>query len=194
MKIIGLTGGIGSGKTTIANMFKNLGIPVYFADDEAKKLMTNSESIRKKIINNFGTEAYINGKLNRKYLADNVFNNKANLSIINKIVHPEVETHFKSWVENQKGSIAIQESALIFENKKQKEYDIIITVTAPVQERIQRLANRDNFSKDQIIGRMKHQMDDEFKIKNSNYVIHNVDLENTKLKVNQIFSEILNLP
>ena len=191
MIIIGLTGGIGSGKTTVAKMFNKLGVPVYFTDDEAKKIMNDSIIVKNKLMDVFGDESYTNGELNRKYLADIVFKNKEQLSIINNIVHPEVEVHFKDWVKKQQAPFLIQESALIFENKRQNDFDKIITVTAPLEIRIQRVMDRDNVSREQILDRINNQMDDAYKVNNSNYIIDNIDLKDTKSQVKAIFEELL---
>lgn len=192
MIVIGLTGGIGSGKTTIAKMFDELGIPVYFSDDEAKKIMNNSSEVRKLLIAEFGENTYLNGELNRKYLAKIVFNDKVKLLTINNIVHPEVKKHFKKWIKHQHALFVIQESALIFENEKQNDFDEIITVTAPLKDRLQRVKDRDNVTNKHILDRIKNQLDDDFKIKNSDYIIHNVDLLKTKSQVRAIYDRLMN--
>jgi dephospho-CoA kinase len=192
MIVIGLTGGIGSGKTTIAKMFDELGIPVYFSDDEAKKIMNNSSEVRKLLIAEFGKNTYLNGELNRKYLAKIVFNDKVKLLTINNIVHPEVKKHFKKWIKHQHALFVIQESALIFENKKQNDFDKIITITAPLKDRLQRVKDRDNVTNKHILDRIKNQLDDEFKVKSSDYVIHNVDLMETKSQVRVIYDRLMN--
>ena len=191
MKVIGLTGGIGSGKTTVAKMFIELGIPVYFADIEAKKIMVSSRKVRNNLIDEFGEETYLNGELNKKYLAEMVFNNKERLSAINNIVHPEVEIHFKTWIEDQHAAFVIQENALIFENNKQNDFDKIITVTAPFKDRIRRVKDRDKVTNMQILDRVKNQLDDEVKIKNSNFIIQNLELEMTKSQVRAIFDQLV---
>jgi dephospho-CoA kinase len=191
MIIIGLTGGIGSGKTTVAKLFIELGVPVYFTDVEAKILMNNSEAIRNELVDQFGKDTFRNGELNREYLAKIIFNNKEQLSIINGIVHPKVKNHFKIWVKNQDAPFVIQESALIFENNKQNDFDKIITITAPLRIRIQRVMNRDNVTEEQVLDRIKNQIDDEFKVKNSSFIIHNIDLVNTKSQVKTIFDQLL---
>lgn len=192
MIVIGLTGGIGSGKTTIAKMFDELGIPVYFSDDEAKKIMNNSSEVRKLLIAEFGENTYLNGELNRKYLAKIIFNDKVKLLTINNIVHPEVKKHFKKWIKHQHALFVIQESALIFENEKQNDFDEIITVTAPLKDRLQRVKDRDNVTNKHILDRIKNQLDDDFKIKNSDYIIHNVDLLKTKSQVRAIYDRLMN--
>lgn len=191
MKVIGLTGGIGSGKTTVAKMFIELGIPVYFADIEAKKIMVSSKKVRNNLIAEFGEETYLNSELNKKYLAEIVFNNKERLSAINKIVHPEVDRHFKTWIEDQHAPFVIQENALIFENNKQNDFDKIITVTAPLKDRMQRVRHRDKVTDVQILDRIKNQLDDEIKIKKSNFVIHNLELKMTKSQVKAIFDQLV---
>ena len=139
MKTIGLTGGIGSGKTTIAKMFEELGVPVYYADDEAKKLMNSNKRIQNKLVQEFGKEAFKDGELNKTFIASIVFNDKSKLNIINTIVHPEVERHFKKWTDRQNSVYVIQENAIIFESGSQDKFDKIITVTAPVDIKIKRV-------------------------------------------------------
>lgn len=187
MKIVGLTGGIGSGKSTIAKMFEDLGIAVYYADDEAKNLMKTSLQIKKKLIDEFGEKVFKNGNLNRAFLAGIVFNNKEKLQKINAIVHPEVDKHFKNWVIDQKGDFIIQENAILFENKKQDNFDYIITVTAPKNIRIERVIKRDKVTEEQIISRMNNQLDDAEKVKKADFVINNIDLEESENQVNEIY-------
>ena len=191
MKIIGLTGGIGSGKTTIAKMFEKLGVPVYYADDEAKKLMNSSDKIKEKLIDLFGENTYINDVLNKEFIASIIFNDKSKLNEINSIVHPEVEKHFKNWTENQTSKYVIQENAIIFENSSQNRFDYIITVTAPDDVKIQRVIKRDHTSSKKVLERMRNQLDDKFKIKNSFFVINNILLEDSEKEVKRIHA-ILN--
>jgi len=191
MKVIGLTGGIGSGKTTVAKMFNELGVPIYFADIEAKRIMANSPKVKNKLIEKFGEITYLNGELNRKYLADLVFKNREHLSSINNIVHPEVEIHFKTWIKDQSTPFVIQENALIFENNKPNDFDKIITITAPLTDRMQRVRDRDKVTNEQILDRIKNQLDDDFKTKNSDFVIHNIEREMTKSQVKAIFDQLL---
>ncbi len=191
MKVIGLTGGIGSGKTTIAKMFEDLGVSVYYADDEAKKLMNSSKVIKEKLINSFGKESYTSGILNRKYLADLVFHDKEKLAEINAIVHPEVDRHFKSWVQKQNAPYVLQENAIIFENTKQDAFDALITVSTPTEVKIDRVIARDATSRDNVLARINNQLNDAYKIANSTYVIYNIDLEDSKTQVNEIHQKIL---
>jgi len=193
MITVGLTGGIGSGKTTIANFFIELGIPVYFADDEAKKIMNSSKKIKKKLIAEFGDEAYKNEELNRGYLADIVFNDKEKLSIINSIVHPEIAKHFSKWVKKQKTKYIIQENAILFENDTASKFDFIITVTAPIDIKIDRILKRDSTTKEAVLSRIDSQWSDAKKIKMSDFVINNIDLIDTKLQVENLHKELLKI-
>ncbi|MCP4052632.1 MAG: dephospho-CoA kinase, partial [Mesoflavibacter sp.] len=140
--LVGLTGGIGSGKTTIANFFKELGVPIYIADTEAKALMNRSKVIKRKLIALFGDNAYQNEKLNRDFLSKQIFNNKDLLQKMNAIVHPKVASHFTRWVKKQEAPYVISEAAILFENGSYTKYDYIITVTAPEEVRLKRVMSR----------------------------------------------------
>lgn len=173
MNIVGITGGIGSGKTTIAAMFKEWGIPVYIADEEAKKLMNSSATIQKQITALFGAEAYQNNQLNRKFLASKVFNDQSLLNQLNQIVHPEVKKHFKEWVSRQQSPYLLKESAILFEKGDDHNCDKTILVTAPKDQRIARVKKRDNTSKEEVLSRMNNQWEDEQKLLLTDYVIKN---------------------
>ncbi|MCB0473493.1 MAG: dephospho-CoA kinase, partial [Flavobacteriaceae bacterium] len=123
---VGLTGGIGSGKSTVARCFLEFGIPVYYADDEAKKLMHSSKVIRKRLVSEFGEAVYEKNELNRQYLASLIFNNPEKLKTINSIVHPEVRNHFKKWIKKQDAPYVIQENAILLENDFRTQFDCII--------------------------------------------------------------------
>jgi dephospho-CoA kinase len=189
--LVGLTGGIGSGKTTIANFFKELGVPIYIADTEAKALMNRSKVIKRKLIALFGDNAYQNGKLNRDFLSKQIFNNKDLLQKMNAIVHPKVASHFNRWVKKQEAPYVISEAAILFENGSYKKYDYIITVTAPEEVRLKRVMSRDNSSKEKVKSVMNNQWKDEEKIKLSDYVIQNINLEEAKAQVLQIHQNLL---
>lgn len=190
--IVGLTGGIGSGKTTIAKMFHELGVSIYIADIEAKKLMNTSEIIKKELIEAFGEKTYIDGELNRSYLSSIVFNNSKELQKINKIVHPRVGQHFIDWRnERRNEKYIIKEVAILFENDSYKQCDKIITVVAPIEERFRRIIQRDKTTREAVQSRMNNQWSDEKKIALSDYVIFNEDLAKAKLQVEKIHQEIL---
>ncbi len=193
MKIVGLTGGIGSGKTTVAKQFQALGIPVYIADEEAKKLMNRSKIIKRKLIALFGDEAYKDNTLNRPFLADKIFNNAENLKKMNAVVHPKVASHFKNWVKKQIAPYVLKESAILFENGAYKDCDLIITVTAPLELRKKRLLKRDNTTLEKIQAIINNQWSDESKISKSHFVITNKDLEETKQQVQLTHNKIVNL-
>lgn len=191
MKIVGLTGGIGSGKTTVAQEFMALGIPVYIADEEAKKLMRNSEIIKQKLIELFGDKAYTNNVLNKPFIANIIFNEPSYLEKMNAIVHPEAADHFKTWLTTQDAPYIIKEVAILFENDGHKACDYVITVTAPLELRYERLLKRDQTTRDKIDAIIKNQWSDKAKIERSDFVIENIDLENTKKQVFKVHEELL---
>ncbi|TXE17456.1 dephospho-CoA kinase [Psychroserpens burtonensis] len=191
MIIVGLTGGIGSGKTIVANFFKALDIPIYIADDEAKRLMAKSKVIKRKLTALFGEDAYIDDALNKPLLASKIFNDKAYLKKMNAIIHPKVASHFKRWVEKQESLYVIKEAAIIFEHNKEANYDFIITVIANMDVRISRVIKRDHSSKSKIETIIKNQMSDEEKIKKSHFVITNDNLADTENQVIKIHQSIL---
>lgn len=193
MKIIGLTGGIGSGKTTVANFFKELGVPVYIADVEAKKIMNTSASIKMALISLFGKKTYLNNELNRKFIASKVFKDKSLLQKLNDIVHPEVEKHFKFWKANQDQPYVIYEAAIIFENNAQSKFDYTILVTAPQDIKVKRVLNRDHATEQEVKSRMENQWDDSKKEKLANFIIENIDLEDTKSQIYQLHTKLLGL-
>ena len=191
-KIIGLTGGIGTGKTMVAEYFKSLGIPVYIADKEARQLMT-SDNIINALSNEFGKEILENGILNREKLAQLVFNNPKKLQKLNSIVHPEVKKHFDNWVEKHKNyPFVVKEAAILFESGSYKYCDTIITVTAPLETRLQRVMKRDKTDRESVLKRIKNQWTDEQRIAKSNYVIHNMSVEATKKQVDEILKILKN--
>lgn len=189
--IVGLTGGIGSGKTTVANYFKALNVPVYIADFQAKALMNRSKVIKRKLIKLFGDEAYVNHTLNKPFIASQIFSNQDLLKKMNAIVHPKVAKHFSNWVKKQNAPYVISEVAIIFENGSQGKYDYIITVVAPEQTRLNRVIKRDNSSEAKVKAIMNNQWTDQQKTEHSDFVINNTDLKDTKLQVENIHSKLL---
>lgn len=189
--IVGLTGGIGSGKTTVANYFKALNVPVYIADNEAKALMNRSKVIKRKLIKLFGDEAYVDNTLNKPFIASQIFSNQDLLKKMNAIVHPKVVKHFSNWVKKQNVPYVISEVAIIFENGSQGKYDYIITVVAPEQTRLNRVIKRDNSSEAKVKAIMNNQWTDQQKTEHSDFVINNTDLIDTKLQVENIHSKLL---
>ncbi|MEM0933178.1 MAG: dephospho-CoA kinase [Bacteroidota bacterium] len=193
MMIVGLTGGIGSGKSTVAKMFRDLSIPVYDSDKEAKALMNSSERLKKALIGLLGVSAYREGALDRSFVARQVFGNDQLLQKLNKIVHPAVREHFLRWAKEQQSRYVIQESALIFENGMEDFYDNIILVTAPIELRVDRVIKRDNSEKSAILKRIKHQMDDQVKKDKAHFLIENIHLETTRDQVSRIHTQLLKL-
>lgn len=193
MKIVGLTGGIGSGKSTVAQMFMDLGVPVYDSDVEAKKLMHSSKKLKEEIINLLGEDAYQEDTLNRSFIAQKVFKDPELLEQLNGIVHPAVRKHFLAWADIQKAPYVIQETALIFENGSQDQYDFVVLVTAPLNTRLQRVVERDGISEQQVLDRMGNQMDDAQKVELAQFCIVNTDLETTKNKVGELHARLVTL-
>lgn len=186
-KIIGLTGGIGSGKSTVANYIASKGIPVYIADEEAKKIMER-EDVKQKIQNLFDQSVFnSDNSLNRKKIAEFVFNHPEKLKKLNSIVHPEVQLHFKNWVkEHGNFPYIIKEVAILFETGGNKYCDKIILITAPEELRIERAMKRDNLTKNEILVRINNQLPDSKKKKLSDFVVENIDLNKTFLKIDEI--------
>lgn len=191
MKVVGLTGGIGSGKTTVAEFFSEFDVPVYIADDEAKKLMHESEEVKKEIVALIGAKAYENGILNRKYISGKVFNDPEKLEELNKIVHPQVALHFDQWKEKQKSPYVIYEAAILFEKGGYKKCDYTILVTADREAKIERLQKRDKSEISDILARMKNQWPDEKKLKYANFIIENRELSETRKEVGKIHRILL---
>lgn len=170
---IGLTGGIGSGKTTVANIFQHIGIPVFNADEAAKIIMQEDESLKLQIQLAFGTETYVNGKLNRQYLAQQVFTNEFKLQQLNALVHPVAIERGLQWARQQKSVYIIKEAALMFEAGSAFNLDYVIGVFAPVNIRIERVIKRENTSAQEVKNRMQHQISETIKMKLCNFVLIN---------------------
>ena len=184
---IGITGGIGSGKSLVCDIFRRLGIPVYVADTEAKLLMNNNLQTKQALVAKFGGKIYRNNLLNRELLAGIIFEDKTALDFVNAIVHPEVAIDFERWSNKQTGcSYVIEEAALLYESGAYKRMDKIITVYAPEDIRIERVAQRDRISVSQINKRIQNQLSDEEKVKRSDFVIYNDDKHS-------VLEQVLNL-
>lgn len=191
-KIIGLTGGIGSGKTTLAKHFQSLGIPVYIADDAARKII-EEPSIQHQIQKVFGNSILSDDKIDRQKLANVVFSNPDKLNQLNAIVHPAVRKHFKDWLLSKRNyAFVIKEAAILFESGTYQDCDKIITVTAPLESRIERVLSRDNTSKEALLKRINNQWTDEMRIAKSDYVIDNRDLNTAKAQAEEILKKLQN--
>ena len=180
---IGLTGGIGSGKTTVAQIFEVLGVPVYYADDAAKNLMNEDEDLKREIIRHFGEESYVDGLLNRSYLSETVFSNPEKTILINSLIHPATIADAEKWMNNQKTTYAIKEAALIFEAGAEKKLDLVIGVYAPEALRVKRVSARNNISMESVKSRIKNQMDDDLKMSLCDTVLIN---DETQLLIPQV--------
>lgn len=177
MKKIGITGGIGSGKSTVCKIFETFGVPVYYADIEAKKITNNDPEIRRQLISLYGEEIYLpSGTINREKLAGIIFSNKQELKKVNSIIHPVVKKYYRNWVtENKNHKYLLKEAAILFESGSYKEQDLIITVVSPLEKRIERVQKRDGHSRETVLKKIENQMSDEEKIKKSDFVIYNDD-------------------
>ena len=192
-KIIGLTGGIGSGKTTIARLFQDEGIPVYIADEEAKKILDLPETIQK-VTSELNAGIIIDDKIDRKKLAALVFNNPENLKKLNAIIHPLVKIHFDKWVkENHNCPFVVKEAAILFESGSYKYCDKIITVTASEKTRINRVTQRDKTSKKAVLDRIKNQWTDAQRIEKSDFVIENENFDEAKIQFQNILKKLRNI-
>ncbi|CAH0335613.1 Dephospho-CoA kinase [Flavobacterium sp. CECT 9288] len=185
-KIIGLTGGIGSGKTTIAGFFKTAGIPVFIADDAGKKVMQD-EKVLNSIKEVFGALVFKGGILDRAELAKIVFSDPEKLQVLNKIVHPAIKQDFELWLkQNDKAQYVIYEAAILFESDKYKDCDVIISVVAPLETRINRVLERDATTRDHVLKRINAQWTDAQRVEKSDFVIENISLESSKQEVDKI--------
>jgi dephospho-CoA kinase len=191
---IGITGGIGSGKTTVCKAFEALGIPVYYADAEAKKILSSDPAVKRSVKKLLGDQSYFsNGKPNRKYIAALVFNDKTLLAKLNEIVHPAVALHSSRWFESLKNEYpyALKEAALMIESGSYKEMHLLIVVTAPENIRIQRVVKRDKLSDEEVKKRIQSQMPEKEKLKYANFVICNDGENSVILQVWNIHQKIL---
>lgn len=172
-KTIGITGGIGSGKSIVSKILQLMGYPVYSSDQRAKDIMTEDQSIITGLKSLFGEEAYTNSNLNRSYIATQIFQNDSKRIAMNNLVHPAVRKDFQDWVKRQKSPILFQESALLFETGNYKSFDGIILVTAPEKVRMQRIRERDKLTDEQVQARFNAQLSEEEKMKLTDYIIYN---------------------
>ncbi len=194
MKRIGITGGIGSGKSTVCEIFKTLDIQVYNADIEAKKIMVSNASVKKQVKTLLGEQAYFrNGKPDRKYIASKIFSDKVLLDGINKIVHPAVNMDTARWMENlpQNTPYAIYEAALLVENGSYRNMDKLIVVTCPEDIRISRVMQRDRLSYDEVASKIKNQLPESQKTKVADYIINNDGNSNLKDQVIKIHNKLI---
>ena len=191
---VGLTGGIGSGKTTIANLFAlHFSIPIYIADTKAKELVANNKQLQQEIVALLGEEAFVEGRYNTAFVAQEVFSNKEKLDKLNAIIHPYVQQDFLQWKQSQQAPYVIKEAAILFESGSYRDCDFIIMVTAPLEERIKRVMLRDKIDRETVEKRIKNQWNDEKKIELSTFVIENREIYKNLYKIEIIHSIIVKM-
>ncbi len=192
---VGITGGIGTGKTTVCKLFEMMNIPVYYADTKAKQLMTGNKAVKRKIMDLLGKEAYFkNGRLDRKYISSKVFNNKALLDSLNAIVHPAVAEDFEDWAELHKHEkYILKEAALLIESGSYKLLDKLVLVTSDIELIINRVMLRDNTTQEQVQKRINAQLSEAKKIKHADYVIENSGKIGLILQVIDLHKQLISL-
>ena len=188
---IGLTGVIGSGKSTAANYFSKLGVPVFFADNSAKKIMNTDSSVKKCLVDLLGSLAYLNGELNKQFISDKIFNNQNLLKSINNLIHPKVQEDFNLWLTNQTSPYVIYEAALIFENSSEHLFDKIICIKTPLDIIYNRLKERGDYSKNRIDKILKNQLSQNVKCSKSDYCIENISMDSLVIEIDKIHSSLL---
>lgn len=190
---IGLTGGIGSGKSTVAKILEVLGVPVYYADDASKRLMNQDEDLKKTLVNFFGERTYIDGSLNPAHLSSIVFNNPEKLALLNSIIHPATIRDAADWMQKQTAPYTIKEAALIFESGSHAQLDKVIGVQAPLAMRVLRVMQRDNVTREDVLKRLENQLDENIKMRLCDYVINNDEQELLIPQVLMLHNQLLSL-
>lgn len=183
---VGITGGIGSGKSTVCAMLEEMGVAVYNSDARAKELMTSSATLREAIVARFGAECYTSEGLNRGYLAKRVFGDAAELAALNSLVHPAVMADFEAWAESQQGRYVVLESAILFEAGLEQRVDVAVAVLSPEELRIERAMARDGATREQVVARIGCQLSDDERADRAKYAIVNIDLEELREDVEQL--------
>ena len=188
---VGVTGGIGSGKSTVTRMLESMGVAVYLSDDRAKELMAHDGSLRERIAARFGADAYVDGELNRRYLSERVFSNGEELAALNAIVHPAVMDDFDRWAEEQESPYVVIESAILFEAGLEGRVDCVVSVLAPRELRIERAMARDGVVREDVERRIANQMSDDERTNRSKYAIVNIILEELEEDVEQLHRRLV---
>lgn len=183
---VGITGGIGSGKSTVCAILAEFGVAVYDSDSSAKRLMNEDHTLRERLVERFGSEVYCVEGLNRIYLAERVFGNPEELKALNAIVHPAVMDDFDRWALEQEGSYVVLESAILFEASLDRRVDVSVAVMAPEELRIERAMQRDGAQREQIVARMNNQISDQERVERAKYTIVNIDIDNLRSDTEQL--------
>lgn len=189
---IGLTGGIGSGKSTIAKVLESMGYSVFYSDQEAKNIMSSDQELQSEIIAHFGENAYENGLLNRAYLAERIFSNPEDKNVLNQLIHPRVRAKFVKFANSSPSKLVFNEAAILFETGAYSTFDKTLLVTAPKETRIDRVMNRDNCSREDVLSRMNNQWSDDRKIPLADYVIKNGNTDKVLAQIEQVVKDLLN--
>lgn len=189
---IGLTGGIGSGKSTIAKVLESMGYPVFYSDQVAKDLMNSDESLQSEITAHFGEKSYVNGELNRAFLAEKIFTNPSDKAVLNELIHPRVRASFVNFAQSSEAKLVFNEAAILFETGAYSNFDKTLLVTAPVETRIKRVMKRDNCSREDVLNRMNNQWSDERKIPLADFVVNNGDSDSVLSQVEVVVEALLN--
>lgn len=187
---IGLTGGIGSGKSTVAKVLESMGFPVFYSDQEAKGIMSSDRALQSEIVSHFGEKAYENGLLNRAYLAERIFSNPEDKQVLNQLIHPRVRAKFAEFAQSSKSRLVFNEAAILFETGAHERFDRTILVTAPKERRITRVMKRDNCSREDVLSRMNNQWSDEQKIPLADYIIKNGDEDTVLAQVEKLIEQL----
>jgi dephospho-CoA kinase len=190
MSIIGITGGIGSGKSVVAQILLSMGYPVYDSDAEAKQIMQTDDAVRAQLTAAFGTDIYTHNRLNNKLLAEIAFANPLQLQNLNNIVHPAVKQHLREWAKKQKSPVLFLESAILFESGFESETDGVILVTAPLKTRINRVIQRDKCSREQVLQRMSQQWTEDAKTTKADYIVINDDYHSLITQTEEIIAQL----
>ncbi|WP_282630505.1 dephospho-CoA kinase [Empedobacter sedimenti] len=192
--VAGITGGIGSGKTSAAKFFEDLGVPVYNSDTRAKNIQNEDQEVKEKIIKAFGDEAYNEAGMNRPFIAKQVFQNQEKLNLLNSIVHPAVFNDFEKWKQQQTSNIVMKEAAILIESGSYKDCNVVISVLVDLEKRIERTMARDGFTREEVLARIAKQISDEERIAKSDFIIdNNGDLDHLKKEVEQTLIKIKKL-
>ncbi len=191
MKSVGITGGIGSGKSYIARIIEKMGYPIYYADIEAKKLMNKHPLIQKSLIDLFGSDIYFKGELNKDKLAGHIFQDENARLLVNQLVHPLVREAFSIWSSKQNSSLVFNEAAILYETGTYKQYHEIILVTAPLHERISRVIKRDKVSKEQVQDRIDAQWSDDRKLGLGPFEIINDGKQPLLIQIEEVIQQLL---
>ena len=188
---IGLTGGIGSGKSTVAKVLESMGYPVFYSDQVAKEIMSSDLELQSEITTHFGENAYENGFLNRAYLAERIFSNSKDKAILNQLIHPRVRASFVAFTQSSQSKLVFNEAAILFETGAYTNFDKTLIVTAPVEMRIERVMKRDACSREDVQNRMNNQWSDERKIPLADYVINNGDNDTVLDQIERCVEDLL---